>query len=312
MPGLVSRDVPTTLNYLAKTTDGAPPYNYTFTPPAGQPNTNIVPEGHPVTIHDARGHENELSTDLNGFAFVKAPAKEKLFEDEDAITKGYYLEVEELLKRELGAKRVVIFDHTIRCAMFPLAFRALLTSIRDTVSPRALSRTRPSCGARPWYVTLISIHESRLTATQTRVHVDQTLAAGVQRVQRHLGEEAEHYLKGRCRIVNVWRPIENIVAHEPLAVADYRTIDIARDLVSTRHIYQDREGATYGVKHAPGHKWFYLSDQTPDEVILIKCWDSDESVARLTPHTAFKDATSPTDAPHRQSIEVRCLIFDQE
>jgi len=277
MPGLVSRDVPTTLNYLAKTTDGAPPYNYTFTPPAGQPNTNIVPEGHPVTIHDARGHEDELSTDLNGFAFVKAPAKEKLFEDEDAITKGYYLEVEELLKRELGAKRVVIFDHTIR------------KPEGTEQNPAKLRR-----------------------APVTRVHVDQTLAAGVQRVQRHLGEEAEHYLKGRCRIVNVWRPIENIVAHEPLAVADYRTIDIARDLVSTRHIYQDREGATYGVKHAPGHKWFYLSDQTPDEVILIKCWDSDESVARLTPHTAFKDATSPTDAPHRQSIEVRCLIFDQE
>jgi hypothetical protein len=149
-------------------------------------------------------------------------------------------------------------------------------------------------------------------APQEFVHVDQTLSAGVARVHRHLGAEAEHYLKGRCRIVNVWRPIENPVAHEPLAVADYRSIDHARDLVSARLIYEDREGATYTVKHAPDHKWYYLSDQTPDEVALIKCWDSDERVARLTPHSAFKDETSPADAPHRQSIEVRCLIFDQE
>jgi hypothetical protein len=121
MPGLVSRDVQTTLNYLAKTTDGAPPFNYTYPPPDGQPNTNTVTEAYPVTVHDARGREHELSTDLNGFAFVTAPATEKLFQDEDAVTGGYYREVEALLKRELGAKRVVIFDHTIRCAELPPA-----------------------------------------------------------------------------------------------------------------------------------------------------------------------------------------------
>jgi hypothetical protein len=145
-----------------------------------------------------------------------------------------------------------------------------------------------------------------------RVHVDQTLDAGVERVHRHLGAEAERHLKGRCRIVNVWRPIAHAVAHEPVAVADWRTVDLVQDLVSTRHIFEDREGTTYAVKHTPRHKWFYLSDQTPDEVIFIKCWDSDESKARLTPHTAFIDATSSIDAPHRQSIEVRCLVLDQE
>jgi len=29
----------------------------------------------------------------------------------------------------------------------------------------------------------------------------------------------------------------------------------------------------------------------------------------LTPHTAFKDEATPKDAPGRQSIEVRCLVF---
>jgi hypothetical protein len=145
-----------------------------------------------------------------------------------------------------------------------------------------------------------------------RVHVDQTYSAGLARVHNHLPEDADRLLKGRVRIINVWRPIGNPVAHHPLAVADWRSLNPEKDLVSTRHIYADREGATFSVRYNPSHRWYYLEGQTPDEVTLIKCFDSDESKARLTPHTAFLDSTSPKDAPDRQSIEVRCLVFDEE
>jgi hypothetical protein len=37
--------------------------------------------------------------------------------------------------------------------------------------------------------------------------------------------------------------------------------------------------------------------------------ESKEDVARLTPHTAFSDPTTPADAPARQSIELRALVF---
>jgi len=144
------------------------------------------------------------------------------------------------------------------------------------------------------------------------VHVDQTPEAGVSRVRRHLGEAAGAYLKGHCRIINVWRPIANPVAHQPLAVADFRTVDKDKDLVPTRLIYEEREGSTYHVQHNPDHKWYYLSDQTPDEVVLIKCWDSDPTKALFTPHSAFVDKTSMPEAPDRQSIEVRCLVPDRE
>ena len=36
---------------------------------------------------------------------------------------------------------------------------------------------------------------------------------------------------------------------------------------------------------------------------------NDGSVAVLTPHTAFADPTTPPDAPLRQSIEIRALVF---
>lgn len=69
---------------------------------------------------------------------------------------------------------------------------------------------------------------------------------------------------------------------------------------------------TFSVKHNPDHRWYYLSNQTPDEVTLIKCYDSEVDRARLTPHSAFLDATAPKEAPHRESIEVRALVFDTE
>ena len=147
---------------------------------------------------------------------------------------------------------------------------------------------------------------------QTLVHVDQTFAAGFARVRQHVPEDADRLLKSRVRIINVWRPIGNPVAHHPLAVADWRSLNPEKDLVATRHIYADKEGGTFNVRYNPSHQWYYLGGQTPDEVTLIKCFDSDESNARLTPHTAFLDSTSPKDAPERQSIEVRCLVFDEE
>lgn len=131
------------------------------------------------------------------------------------------------------------------------------------------------------------------------------------------------------RIINVWRPIHHPVAHKPLAVSDWRSLDEKQDLVPIRLIFADRQGGSYlsyvirlfiltllsevyGVKHNPNLRWYYLSNQTPDEVTFIKCYDSEVDRARFTPHTAFTDSTSPPDAPQRESIEVRALVFDLE
>ena len=149
-----------------------------------------------------------------------------------------------------------------------------------------------------------------LTAVQERVHVDQTYEAARARVHRHLPEDAERILSSRVRIINLWRPIQHPVAHKPLTLGDWCTAG-AKDLVSVRLIYPDREVSTFSVRYNPDMRFYYLSDQTPDEVTLIKCYDSaEDGTARLTPHSAFTDSSSPLGAPHRQSIEVRALVFD--
>ncbi|EJC97624.1 uncharacterized protein FOMMEDRAFT_130279 [Fomitiporia mediterranea MF3/22] len=273
-------DVPTTLNYFAPTDDDAP---YFYSPsveeiPDGKKRSNIGSESHPAVIHDVRGKEETVGLDKTGFQFVKHKSSEKEFLDEERIKNVYYKEVEELLKKEAGAKRVFIFDHTIR---------------RN-------------------YGNSVETGERDLRGPVTRAHVDQTFKASIARVYHHLGADAERLVKGRVRIINVWRPIGAPVAHHPLAVADFRTVNVDHDLIPTKLIYPDRVGETFSVKYSPELQWYYLSGQTPEEVTLIKCFDSDEDKARLTPHTAFLDTSDPADAPQRQSIEVRTLVFDQE
>ena len=74
------------------------------------------------------------------------------------------------------------------------------------------------------------------------MHVDQTFKSAVERVHHHLGDEADRLLQGRVRLINVWRPIHHPVAHHPLAVAHWRSLDPEHDLVPSRLIYPHRVG----------------------------------------------------------------------
>lgn len=256
------------------------------------------------SVENIRGREGEFGTDVSGFGVYHYPAKEKSFTDDQQVRTGYYEEVEQLLRDRLpGVKKVVIFDHTIR--------RNQKASPRQPVQ---------------------------------QVHVDQTPGAAEVRVRRHLpAAEAEELLQGRYQIINVWRPIGHPASDFPLAVIDWRSTK-PEDFVKVDLLYPKRErgddgddrgkekyvdaesqhstdgyevkGETYGVAPSDSHKFFYMKDMTPDEAMFIKCFDSRsqnvggiQGLAGMTPHTAFIDPQSPADAPGRQSIEVRCLVF---
>lgn len=276
MPSVTLNNTPTTgvLNYFKADNEGERPYQYIYPPPPGAKALNFSDEPHKVQIHDLRGKEDTVATDKNGFSIEKHTANEKDFTDEDKITNGYYAEVEQLLKERAGAKRVFIFDHTIR---------RNVPGLNGMMNP----------GKR---------------TPVAKVHIDQTTKATIARVHRHMGDEAEELLKGRVRIINVWRPLKGPVVDHPLALCDFNSVE-EQDLVPTALLYPDKEGETYSVKYNPNHKWHYLSNFTTDEVFFIKCYDSDTTKARLTPHTAFVDPNTPKDATLRESIEVRALVF---
>ena len=140
------------------------------------------------------------------------------------------------------------------------------------------------------------------------MHIDQSYTAASNRVSHHLPDLAPALLQSRYQIINVWRPIRR-VQRDPLAIADAHSVPDS-DLVPVKLIYPDREGETYTVRPNPAHRWFYKAGLGPEEVILIKCFDSEtDGRARRVPHSAFEIPGTGEEVEGRESIEVRALVF---
>ncbi|QRV84342.1 hypothetical protein RhiJN_12358 [Ceratobasidium sp. AG-Ba] len=276
---MASALVDVNVNYFLPPADGSKPYSWTFADhPGGGPMRNWESASFGVQAENLRGHENEYTLDTAGFQFHNIPTKGTDFDNEDSIKKTYYEESIQNIKNITGASRVVIFDHTLR-------------KPRPAGTPETPETRGP--------VQL--------------AHVDQSAEAAANRVRRHLpAEDVPSLLSKRYQIINLWRPIHNPAWQFPLALCDFRSVNDkipGGDFIPSTLRFPDRDGETLGVKYSDTHRWKYLGGMTPDEFVLIKCFDSKPGVATFTPHTAIEDPTTPPDAPGRQSIELRALVF---
>ncbi|TFK23979.1 hypothetical protein FA15DRAFT_756826 [Coprinopsis marcescibilis] len=267
-----------TIHYFVPPEDGSVAYQSSeIDPETGDRKRNFSRQGRPCNIENVRGKLEQFTLDAAGFQFFNRPAAHSKFEDDKDIVDDYYPESVEFIKEVTGAVKVVIFDHTIR-------------------------RRRPG------------IIDDGPTKRQPvmHVHVDQTAAAAVARVRRHLPtDEANRLLQGRFQILNLWRPVKYTADDYPLALCDFRSVDPKEDPSLMKVIYPNFQGETLGVKYNADHKWKYLRTMTTDEVVLFKCYDSSskKGVATFAPHSAFIDPTTPPDALLRESIELRALVF---
>ncbi|KXS15731.1 hypothetical protein M427DRAFT_84575, partial [Gonapodya prolifera JEL478] len=140
------------------------------------------------------------------------------------------------------------------------------------------------------------------------IHSDYTRKSGYARARDHLSpEETERLTSGRFAVINLWRPIRTVISY-PLAIADATTTPYA-DLIPQDLHYPHRVGETGVFAHKPGRKFYFLPRQEPEEAYLLKTFESDETKAGFAPHGAFRDPTAPEDAPPRESLEVRVLVF---
>jgi hypothetical protein len=260
-----------TLNYIVD--DGSKIFTITAGPGGQDVRSGGTPDSRRVTVHNGRPHTGEFALERDGFRFVRHDTKVKDFYDADEIKRVYYPEMESLIKAESGAKRVVVFDHTLRTAD---------DALRESKQIREVVR---------------------------RVHNDYTEWSGPQRVRDLMGDEADELLKGRFAIIQVWRPIRHPVETHPLAIADARTLSSDNMVISERR-YPDRVGQTYAITYNPKHKWYWFPRQRREEAIVFKVYDSlKDGRARWTAHTAFDDPTTPPNARPRESIEIRTLAF---
>lgn len=107
----------------------------------------------------------------------------------------------------------------------------------------------------------------------------------------------------------MWRPIKTIFK-DPLAVCDSHSVPDA-DILPVKLIYPDWVGQPCTIHPNKNHRWYYKSQQTPEQLMIFKCHDSKpDGRARRVPHAAFTDPDM-IDREPRSSIEVRVLVFHE-
>ena len=126
----------------------------------------------------------------------------------------------EFVKREVGAKRVIVFDHTIRAQ----------SNIAQARSENSTSRRAPVMN----------------------IHCDYTEHSGPLRVRQLLPDEADELLKHRVAFYNFWKPLKRTVEERPLAMCDV-TSSTHDDFITMKLRYRDRDGEIFVMRYSPQH-----------------------------------------------------------
>ena len=249
-------------------------------PRSSRTNVQLTP-GPTEILNDVRGREDQFTLDNNGFRYVHAPTNFKDWSSQPQIAKEFLPEMEELLKREVdGCDEVIFYDARIR------------QENNEGVRVQGLS----------------------YNPFARQVHVDNTETSVIEKIHNITDMKADYHLSGRARIINIWRPIKHPVYDCGLAIADGGKLREGDVLECDRHRqdtgqYWDTMGV---IRYRQGFDWYYMPLQDEPDVLLFKNYDSATDVrARHCLHTAFDfpPEAVPANAPTRESIEVRALIF---
>lgn len=75
----------------------------------------------------------------------------------------------------------------------------------------------------------------------------------------------------------------------PLGVCDITSVDEKTDLVPTDNVWSFTVSETYNVLNNPKHAWYFVNNQTCEDVLLFKGFDNAKGVAsrQYFPHIAL-------------------------
>ncbi|EED18849.1 conserved hypothetical protein [Talaromyces stipitatus ATCC 10500] len=241
-------------------------------PPDAYAGNVTFKEGEEEIIHDIRGHEDKFTLDKQGFVFTKAPTSlsPSEFLDEEKIKEKYLPECEKYYREYFKGIDEVVFIH----------YRA-----RNSIT--ADDHNSPTGPARV-------------------AHVDLSGPEINARIRKAFPDRADFILRGRVRLVNLWRPINGPLQNWPLCVADCNSIQ-EKHLVATKRIRKTHQAVTRLVVHEPTLKWYYQSGMEDDTLLVLKNYDSEDGVAKYVPHCSFSLPTATASTPPlAQQMEVPC------
>ena len=129
-----------------------------------------------IKVTDLRTAKSSVSFDDDGIAFVHQPTSVTDFSAPDTWEKVYNGELSSLLKAQIGAKEVIVFDHTVR--------------VDDPAAARRPAR---------------NVHNDYNQAGAEQRLIDIVGEDG-----------ARDFHEAGYGFVNVWRPIEHVIQSSPL------------------------------------------------------------------------------------------------
>jgi hypothetical protein len=287
------RGVEVDINYLLP--DG-PKINRRFAAPGVEVNTGVYAP-YRMTVRDARPNAGQFSLDRHGFQLFPHKSAVGNFFDNDEVGRLYPAEVSDAIKQFTGATFVAVMGWMVR------------------TSDDLAKYKRQAAGYA---------HQGGVQPPAGEAHVDtipEKALPQAQALYKHLRRDGPGF--HRFIYSSFWRTFSEPPQDWPLAVCEWGSVGadegVPNVLVICDRIpegealfapIQDEHAKPTAAifHHNPNHRWWYFSNMTRDEVLLIKFHDSDQSRAWRVPHTAFHDPTFPNANP-RASIEVRSVAF---
>lgn len=250
-----------------------------------------------VKVRDARPFEDSIRLASHGFQLCRLPSRVADFMDRSAVDAHYAGEVVDGVRSVTGASRVVPMSWMVRTSGDLSKFE------RRTVGYAHQGGVQPPAA------------EAHVDFAPPQAH---RLAQGLYEKQAPGGPGYRRFICG-----SFWRAFSEPPQDWPLAVCDGRSLDADEGVTNTLVIVDSLptpEAAVAPIpgeellpaasifRYSPRHRWWYFPKMTRDEVLLVKFYDSDHSVAWRAPHTAFHDP-SFADAKVRFSIELRWVAY---
>jgi hypothetical protein len=220
-------------------------------------------------------HQSEYIADRTPFVNV---------DQDHGMVKGYLHETIELVKKTAGAQDVYVYDWRFRR--------------NGTVYKANDPDTNPRTSRYFIYAPI------------GNVHTDYSFAGGISRLRLHLSNDELARIKAdtsKVLLINAWRPLQ-VVENAPLAVCDRRSVKESDAILVDKVLPNNVEEETC-ILPKDYHKWYYMSKQTPEEVVLFIQWEDDgtESETLSVSHAALSGPAANIGIVPRESVEVRMI-----
>ena len=218
------------------------------------------------------------------------------FYDAGEVERVFYPEMEKLLLSFFpDAVDALVFNHDV----FDKDYQGDRTEDQDSKNP----------GVNANYANLV---HNDLNDNSGRVRCRELLVNNLRnfgREQHYTGAEADAKMSKRFLSINLAKPMET-VQQNPFVLCAWPSF-ADQPYITNYRVYDDRVGETTRFTYRPEHEWYWFPKQTPNEVSLLKCYDSqtDGSVSRWSFHSACIDHTAAEDAPCRKNVVVRSYVF---